>query len=62
MLQLNEKEIIGLYLHMKGQYDLLDDTLIRFYNKLESLIFEKLSIEQLENLDKLYQTGFCMFE
>ena len=54
MINLTNKEIIGLFLLLKKNEDNIDEVLFRLRNKLEDKIFENLSIEELENIEELY--------
>jgi hypothetical protein len=47
-------EAVGLYLMLKGREKELDSVLQGLLTRLETTLFEALSIEELENLDSLY--------
>lgn len=48
MIELTKREIIRLYIHLREQFDCLDDSLLAFFSKLEQDLFAKLSIEDVE--------------
>ncbi len=50
MLEINEEEAICLYRLLKKQEADLDNRLIRLLTKIERMLYEKLSIEELERL------------
>lgn len=50
MLEINQEEAICLYRLLKKQESNLDNRLIRLLTKIERMLYEKLSIEELERL------------
>mgnify|MGYP006310781103 FL=1 len=50
MLEINQEEAICLYRLLKKQESDLDNRLIRLLTKIERMLYEKLSIEELERL------------
>ncbi len=54
MLQLDTLETEGLYLLLKSNENELDSVLTGLLKKIETNLYEKLSIEEIENLSTLY--------
>lgn len=54
-MELKEPEILGLYLWLKNQETDLDRTLIVFLQRLEKTLWQKYSIEEMENIDSIYK-------
>jgi gluconate kinase len=54
-LQLTTREILGTYLFLKAREHELDPTLKRLAERIEHLLYDVLSIEQFEGLEKLYR-------
>jgi len=54
MVHLESMEVTGVYLLLKKYEKELDSTLLSLFNRIESTLYEKLSIEELESLNKLY--------
>ena len=50
MLEINQEEAICLYRLLKKQESDLDNRLIRLLTKIERMLYETLSIEELERL------------
>lgn len=55
MISLNGREIVGLHLLLKANEMELDETLQVVLQKTEKVLYEKLSVEELENLSDLYR-------
>ena len=54
MIPLNGREIMGLHLLLKDREMELDETMQGLLFKTEKLLYERLSVEELENLSQLY--------
>ena len=54
-LTVSLRETMGLYLRLKTHEMELDDQVIRFLRKLENELYQRLTIDELENLQKSYQ-------
>lgn len=59
-LALSEQETLGLYLLLKeaGAGDgsgAPDATLLRLLNRIEKLLYERLTIQELENIEQVYR-------
>jgi hypothetical protein len=53
-LLLSEKELIGLYMLLKDREEGLDFTMAKLFSRIESAIYQKLTIEELENIHGVY--------
>ena len=62
MFSIDGKEIVGLYLYLQKEDQRLDPILNRLFNRIEDDLFNRLSIEQLENLEQLYEKGFDAYD
>lgn len=62
MFLIDGKEIVGLYLYLQKEDQRLDPILNRLFNRIEDDLYNRLSIEQLENLKELYNNGFDAFD
>lgn len=51
----SDKELMGLYMALKKREDGLDYTMCRLLGRLESFLYEKLTIEELENIEDSYR-------
>lgn len=54
-LSLTDREVVALYIMLKPKEMSLDSTMISLLERLESTMFESLSIEQVESIDQVYQ-------
>ncbi len=55
MIDLDGAEVVALYVLMR-RHDLeLDERMISLYERLERLLHDRLSIEQMENIENLYE-------
>jgi len=61
-MELTNREIIGLYLLLRKYERELDLDMQKLKNSLEKLLFDKLSIQQIEILDILYNQGMDVFK
>ena len=57
-LLLSEKELIGLYMMLKDREESLDITMAKLLSRLEGKLYQKLTIEELENIGDLYMSRF----
>ena len=55
---LSDKELIGLYMLLKDREEGLDFTMAKLFSRIETVIYQKLTIEELENIDKVYLSRF----
>jgi len=53
-LPLEGKEIVAVYLLLKRGEPALDATLIAVRSRIERMLYSSLSIEEFENLEKIY--------
>lgn len=54
MIYLKSMQVIGLYLFLKEKEGSLDLHLKSLYKEIENILYEKLSIDELENINKIY--------
>ncbi|TVR03799.1 MAG: hypothetical protein EA403_06220 [Spirochaetaceae bacterium] len=55
MIDLDGAEVVALYVLMR-RHDLeLDARMISLYERLERILHDRLSIEQMENIENLYE-------
>jgi len=54
MIQIENKQLIALYLLLKRHEEELDRNLQTLYVKMQKELFSVLSIEEMESLEKLY--------
>ena len=62
MMELTNREIIGLYLLLNENAENLDLNMKKLSNKIEKLLYDRISIQELEKLDSLYQQGIDVLE
>ncbi|HDQ14908.1 MAG TPA: hypothetical protein ENN41_08870 [Sediminispirochaeta sp.] len=55
MISLENRDVIALFLFLREREDELDGVLQGLYQRLQRDLFEKLSIEEMESLEDLYQ-------
>lgn len=53
-MELSDKEIIGLYVLLKKHETDLDPVQWRMFQKLSKILWEKYSIEEVEDIERLY--------
>lgn len=51
---LSKKEIVGVYLLLKKRENRLDRTLHRLFARIEKKLYEQLTIEEFEQLNRFY--------
>ncbi len=54
MIKLNGLNIAGIYLILKNKESELDKNLLSLFNEIEEYLYGRLSIEEMEELEKLY--------
>lgn len=54
MVPVDSLELVGLFLFMKQRENELDTVLSAFLHKIELQLYERLSIEEIEDLPTLY--------
>lgn len=57
MIQLTNRELVGVYLFLKRQEEELDPTLDGVIGRIEKYLYGHLSVEEVESLDVLYREG-----
>jgi len=55
LINLDGREIVALHLLLKSRESELDDTLQSVLSKTERLLYERLSVEEMEGLSDLYR-------
>jgi hypothetical protein len=61
-MELSGRETMGMYLFLRKREDELDETLYGLYVRLQRLLCEQLSIEEMENIANLYEENVDVFE
>jgi hypothetical protein len=51
---LSDKELIGLFMMLKDREESLDITMAKLLSRLEGTLYQKLTIEELENIGDVY--------
>ncbi len=62
MIQLEGKDIVGLYLQLKKHEEELDHNLQVLYHTFQRELFSVLSIEEIESIEELYQKDVEVLE
>ena len=60
-MELNGKETMGLYLFLNKREEELDEHVYGLYVRLQRLLYEQLSIDQMEQIEKLYEENVDVF-
>jgi len=60
-VEIEGREIMALYLLLHGQDERLDDTLLSFLDRIEGMLYSRLSIEEMERIGELYERGIDVF-
>lgn len=55
MIPLKSRELVGVYLLLKREDAGLDETLSQLLERMEEYLFQVLSIDQMEDLEELYE-------
>ena len=61
MIELDGREIIGLYVFLRDHEGELDNRMVSLHERLERILHNRLSIEQMENIEKLYENNTDLF-
>ncbi|MFO7850493.1 MAG: hypothetical protein R6V67_11075 [Spirochaetia bacterium] len=61
-MDLTDRQMVGLYLFLQNREEELDDTLFSLYTKIQKILKEELSIEEMETLDQLYAKKVDIFK
>ncbi len=56
-MQLEFRELVGLYLFLRDHEAELDECLEEFFSRAERELFRQLSIEEMEQLKHMYSNG-----
>ena len=51
---LKGREVLAVYLMLKDREAQLDETLLQFLDRLERALYQELTIDEFENVRKLY--------
>ncbi len=60
-MELNGRETMGLYLFLNHREEELDEHVYGLYVRLQRLLYEQLSIDQMEQIEKLYEENVDVF-
>ncbi len=60
-VEMEGREIMALYLLLHGQEERLDDTLLSFLDRIEGMLYSRLSIEEIERIGELYERHIDVF-
>jgi hypothetical protein len=55
MIHIRGRELVGLYLMLKREDSYLDETLSSLLDRIEAYLYQNLSIDQMEELEDLYE-------
>jgi hypothetical protein len=61
-LAMNSSEIIGLFLFLRARESELDSNLSSFHERLSEYLYDRLSIDEMENLKDLYAQKIDVLE
>lgn len=62
MIVLQGNELVAVYLLLKENEEKLDHVQLSIKNKAEKILFEALSIEELESIEDLYKKNVDVLE
>ncbi len=62
MIVLQGNELVSVYLLLKENEEKLDHVQLSIKNKAEKILFEALSIEELESIEDLYKKNVDVLE
>jgi hypothetical protein len=54
---LSGAEIVALYVFLRGRQADLDERLAGVYDRLERYLYDRLSIEEIEQIDRIYKNN-----
>ena len=57
MIKIDGLKVAGLYLQLKNAESEMDSAMVDLLSGIESYLYDRLSIEEMENLEKLYKAG-----
>jgi hypothetical protein len=57
MIELDGHDIVALYVLLRTHELELDHRMVALYERLERILHSRLSIEQMENIEKLYENN-----
>lgn len=60
-VRMSGREIMSLYLLLRGEEDQLDEALLSLLGRIEEMLFSRLSIDEMERIADLYQSGVDVF-
>lgn len=60
-MELGDREKVGLYLFLQEHEEELDEAMFSLYTRIQRLLNESLSIEEMESLDRLYAEKVDIF-
>jgi hypothetical protein len=60
-MELSERETVALYLFLGKREEELDESLFSLYTRIQKSLNERLSIEEMETLDRLYAEKVDIF-
>ncbi len=62
MINIEGREVVALHLLLKGMEGELDETLQLLLQKTEKLLYDRLSVEELEGLSEIYRQKLDILE
>jgi hypothetical protein len=55
---LSEKELVGLYVRLKPRENDLDLILLNLLSRMEKILYQTMTIEEIETIQDIYGKGF----
>ncbi|GAB6090863.1 hypothetical protein [Spirochaeta dissipatitropha] len=55
--QLNDRYLLAVYVFLQQNEDLLDDTQQALYLDLQRVLFQELTLEEVENIESVYNNA-----
>lgn len=62
MISIDGQDVVGLFVFLRRHEMELDTRLVALYERLERQLHSRLSIEQMENIETIYEQGIDLFE
>lgn len=62
MMSIDGQEVVALYVFLRRHETELDARSLALYERLERQLHKRLSIEQMENIETIYEQGIKLFE
>ena len=62
MMSIDGQEVVALYVFLRQHETELDTRTLALYERLERQLHNRLSIEQMENIESIYEQGIKLFE